>query len=187
MMTKYLSTAGDIYLKYGGKTNLTRAYELYDESNKTLEAIVGKAGIDFIYSMTDIGDVYLEQKSLEEAEAFYTHSKSEVEKYYGADSIFKARINSSLIEVYSAMGNQNREKGYLCAMENIDLAQKIYGDMSIFCLSFYMSGMSANVQKGTHQIGENILNKMLRVLETSEEIAKGNQYFFLASVLLGVV
>lgn len=103
------------------------------------------------------------------------------------NSIFKARINSSLVEVYSAMGARDRDRGYACAMENIELAQNIYGDMSIFCLSYYMSGMSANIQKGTHQIGENLLNKMLRVLEEKEELAKGNQYFFLASILLGVV
>lgn len=50
-----------------------------------------------------------------------------------------------------------------------------------------MSGMSANVQRGNHNIAENILNKMLKVLESSGEIKNGNQYFFLASILLGVV
>lgn len=72
-------------------------------------------------------------------------------------------------------------------MENVDLAQKLYGENSIFCLSYYMSGMSANVQKGTHNVAENILNKMLRVLEHENELKNGNQYFFLASILLGVV
>ena len=72
-------------------------------------------------------------------------------------------------------------------MENVDIGMRQYGDNSIFCIGFYMSGMSANIQKGTHLIAENILTKMLRVLETENEIANGNQYFFLASILLGIV
>lgn len=52
---------------------------------------------------------------------------------------------------------------------------------------YYMSGMSANVSNGTHNMAENILGKMLRVLETSGEVKNGNQFFFLASILLGVL
>jgi hypothetical protein len=40
--------------------------------------------------------------------------------------------------------------------------------------------MSANIQTGKSVVAENMLNKMMRVLESAGEIGNGNQYFFLA-------
>lgn len=185
IIAHFYQNTGDMYLRFEGKKYKDIAYEWYDRANKILDSIVGGKSIDCIYSMADVGDVYLEKKSYAEAEAFYLFAKEKIEEIYGPDSIFKHRINSALIEAYSGLGT--KDKGYDCAMENVDLAIKQYGDSSIFCLGFFMSGMSANIQKGTHLIAENILTKMLRVLETENEIAHGNQYFFLASVLLGIV
>ena len=114
-------------------------------------------------------------------------ANKQIEEVYGENSVFKSRVNSSLVEVYTALGTLHKNKAYDSAMENVEIAIKQYGEHSVFCLSYFMSGMSANVQRGTHAIAENILGKMLRVLEHSGEITNGNQYFFLASVLLGVV
>ena len=75
LFTKFLSNVGDIHVKYGGKANLDTAYKNYEEANKILDTIMGKESFDFIMSMTDIGDVYLERKSYNEAEAFYIHCK----------------------------------------------------------------------------------------------------------------
>ena len=185
IIANFYQNTGDMYLRFEGKNYKDIAYEWYDKANKILEIIVGNKSIDYIYSMVDIGDVYLEKKLYTEAEAFYLFVKSNIEEFYGSDSIFKHRINSALVEVYSGLGD--KEKGYDWSMENIDLGMKLYGDGSIFCLGFYMSGMSANIQKGTHIIAENILTKMLRVLENANEVKFGNQYFFLASILLGIV
>ena len=88
------------------------AYENYEKSNKSLELVVGKTSIDFYLSMVDIGDVYLERKSYAEAEAFYQFCKSEIEQNYGKDSIFKHRINSALVEVYSSQKAEGRDKSY---------------------------------------------------------------------------
>lgn len=182
----YYGNSGDMYLKFEGNKNKDIGYEHYEKANQILEKILGSKSIDFIYSTADIGDVYLERKQYKEAEAFYTYCKSQIEEFYGKNSIFKHRINSALVEVYSAIG-EGKTKGYDCAMENVDLGMRLYGDESIFCLGFYMSGMSANVQKGTHSVGEHILSKMLKVLESENQLAYGNQYFFLASILLGIV
>lgn len=129
---KYLSTAGDMHVKWGSKKDLDDAYNLYSEANKALEVIVGKKSIDFILSMVDIGDVHLERKSYEEAEAFYQFCKSQLEENYGKDCIFKHRINSALVEVYSAAGGENRAKAYECAMENVEIAMLFYEEQSIF-------------------------------------------------------
>lgn len=185
IIANFYQNTGDMYLRFEGKKYKDISYEWYDRSNKIHESIAGSKSIDCIYSIVDIGDVYLEKKSYSEAEAFYLFAKNKIEEIYGQDSIFKHRINSALVEVYTGLGT--KEKGYDCAMDNVDIGMRQYGDNSIFCIGFYMSGMSANIQKGTHIIAENILTKMLRVLETENEIAYGNQYFFLASVLLGIV
>lgn len=112
LMCKCKSSSGDMFVKYGGTKNIDFAYKYYEEANKALENTVGKKSIDFLLSMVDIGDTYLERKSYQEAEAFYKFCKSQIEEYHGTDCIFKHRINSALVEVYSSMGGENRNKGY---------------------------------------------------------------------------
>lgn len=131
-LIKFLSAAGDMHVKWGSKKDLDDAYNLYSEANKALEVIVGKKSIDFLLSMVDIGDVHLERKSYEEAEAFYQFCKTQLEEYYGKDCIFKHRINSALVEVYSAVGGETRAKAYECAMENVEIAMLFYGEQSLF-------------------------------------------------------
>jgi tetratricopeptide (TPR) repeat protein len=184
---KYLGSVGDMLLRYGSKKELDQAYEAYDAENKALMSTVGKYDIDFINSMCDVGDVHFERKSYEEAEAFYGHWKVQFEEVYGKDNIFKTRVNSALVELYSAMGAEYRQKAYDMAMENVDTAMKYHGENSLFLLSFLMSGMSANIQKGLSNMAENMLTKMMRILEDKKEIQNGNQYLYLAWILLGVV
>jgi tetratricopeptide (TPR) repeat protein len=80
---RYLASVGDMYLRFGSKSELDEAYNLYDEANKTLELTKGKDDSEFLLSMVDIGNVYLEKKSYTEAEAFYTFSNSEFERLHG--------------------------------------------------------------------------------------------------------
>ena len=155
--------------------NLTRFFE----------SVLGSQSIEYIYSTCDIGDVYIEKKQYKEAEAFYQFCKSQIEEIYGVSSIFKHRVNSSLVEIYLSLGL--KDKSYEWSMENIDLGIKLYGEESIFWLGFLMSGMSANIQRGSHEIAEAIVNKMLKILDSEGETKNGNQYFFLATLLLGIV
>ena len=184
---RYLASVGDMYLRFGSKSELDEAYKLYDEANKTLELTKGKDDSEFLLSMVDIGNVYLEKKSYTEAEAFYTFSNSEFERLHGNNWIFKHRANSALVDVYSSSGAEHKQKAYDYSMGNVNMAMAYYGENSLFWLGYYISGMSANIQTGKSVVAENMLNKMMRVLESAGEIGNGNQYFFLAWVLLGVV
>ena len=50
-----------------------------------------------------------------------------------------------------------------------------------------MNGISSNTSKGKYDMAENLLAKMMRILEKEKEIQNGNQYFYLATVLIGVI
>jgi hypothetical protein len=177
-----------MHMKYGkSAVDLETALSYYDKANGIIESMVGNKSISFLLSMVDIAEVYTQQKKYDKALGFLNFAKGQVATYYGEHSIFMNRVNSCLIEVYSEIGGQKSALAYKLSMENVDLAMKQYGEESLFCLMYFMSGMSANVTNGTHNVAENILNKMLRTLESSGEIKNGNQFFFLASILLGVV
>lgn len=91
----------------------------------------------------------------------------------------------------AATGDQN--SCLMLSMANMQLAIENYGETDLSCLSYYLSGISQVAQIGEIQgktdqgTLENILSKMLKVLEANQETQNGNQYFFLASIMLGSI
>lgn len=176
-----------MHIKYNTTKDLDIAYEAYEEANNALEKSVGKKSIDFIYSMVDIGDTYLEKKQFDQAEAFFGYAIKTLNEYYGPKSVFKTRVNSCLVELYTIKGGQFRDDAFKLSMENVDIVMESYGARSMFNLSAFMSGMSANIQHRRSNIADNLINEMYKICQEAGEDAKGNQYLFLASILLGVV
>lgn len=87
--TGLMNCIGDIYLKIGGKKdNLERALEIYQESSEILLEICGENSIDYLYSLCDIGDCYLEMKEYDKAKSFYFLVQEKLSEIYGKDSIF---------------------------------------------------------------------------------------------------
>jgi len=178
-VVSFNNLVGDIAIKKGGLKALEKAAEVYSSSSKILHDIVGENGIDFILSLLDIGDIHLEKKEYEQALSFYTLASDKVTKTFGEDSIFHHRINSSLVELYASKGDKTFKKCFELSMKNIEFAQKLYGEESLYCLSYYLSGISSAVQQheqGTpsQQLAEELLAKMMKVLESTGEIANGN-------------
>lgn len=184
---KYLTSVGDMHIKFNTEKDLDLAYAAYEEANNALEKSVGKKGIDFIYSMIDIGDTYLEKKQFDQAEAFFSYAINTLNECYGPKSVFKTRVNSCLVELNTLKGGQFREDAYKLSMENVDIVMEAYGPRSIFNLSAFMSGMSANIQHRKSDVADNLINEMYKICQEAGEDVKGNQYLFLASILLGVV
>ncbi len=197
MQLEYVSfcnIVGDICIKKGTEEAIKRAMEIYSESSEILQAVGGDESVDFLLSLTDMGDCYMESKEYEKAQSFYTLSQDKLHKLLGAKTIFCHRINSALIELFAAKGEGPQDLPLQKSMENIELATSTYGDSSIYCLPYYLSGISSSIQSQQKQanpahanMSENILSKMMKVLESTGEVEKGNQFFFLASILLGVV
>ena len=179
--------SGNMFFKSQETKDIAKAYEFYDEANKLLDTVVGSKSVDFLHSMVDIGEVYLYQRNYEQALAFLNFVKNEIVKYYGESSIYKNRVNSALIEVHSETQVNKGDYNFQLSLENLRNAISLYGENSIFCLGYYMSIVSAYSTKGNFKEAENILIKMMRILEKEGELKNGNQYFFLASVLNGVI
>ena len=108
IIAQFYQNVGDMHLRIDGAKDKDIAYEFYDKANKIFELVVGNISIDYIYSLIDVADVYLEKRQYEEAEAFYQFGKSKIEEIYGVNSIFKHRVNSSLIEIYSVKGMKDK-------------------------------------------------------------------------------
>ena len=80
------------------------------------------------------------------------------------------------------------------ACDNLELAQKQYGIESIFCLQSYLTLVSSFIrqidtdsEKTMSNSAENVLSRMMKVLEARKEIENGNQYFFVASNMIGLL
>lgn len=184
---KFLQASGHMFFKSQDSKDISKAYDFYDEANKLLEEIVGNKSIDYLLSFVDIGEVYLYQRDYEKADAFLTFCRDEIIKYYGERSIYLNRVNSALIEVHSETKENRGDITFKYSMDNLDIATELYGEMSIFTLGFYMSGVSANSTRGNYNVVNNILNKMGQILEMSGEGYNGNQYFFLSSIIAGMI
>jgi hypothetical protein len=85
---QFLNIVGDNYLKIGGKEGYQTALDCYLDASSSLNQICGEESMDFILSLIDIGDVYLEQKEFEKAKSFYLLGKNRVVSIYGENSIF---------------------------------------------------------------------------------------------------
>ena len=64
--------------------------------------ICGDISIDFLFSLCDLGDVFLEQKETAKAKSFYLLVAEKIKEHFGKDSIFLIRVNSALVELYTA-------------------------------------------------------------------------------------
>jgi tetratricopeptide (TPR) repeat protein len=130
---KFLSSVGDMHMKYGkSASDLEASYSYYEKANRILENLVGNKSITFLLSMVDIAEVYTQQKKYNEAIAFLNFVKGQIITYYGEKSIFLNRVNSCLVEAYSEMGGQTSGMAYKLSMDNVDLAMSFYGENSLF-------------------------------------------------------
>lgn len=183
----FLKASGNMYFKSQDSKDISKAYDFYDEANKLLEEIVGKKSINFLLSLVDIGEVYLYQRDYKKADAFLSFCKTEVVKYYGSGSIYVNRVNSALIEVYTETNENKGDITFKLSMENLQNAIGFYGEQSIFCLGFYMSAVSSNSARGHYNVVDNVLKKMADILQLAGEAKNGNQYFFLSSIIAGMI
>lgn len=139
----FLNILGDNYLKVGGTDGYEKAMECYQEASQLLAEICGDESMDFLLSLIDIGDVYLEQKEYDKAKSFYLLSLDRISSLYGQNSIFIHRVNAALVELYTATGGEF--KSIHSSLDNLRLAQETYGEDSLYCLSYYLSAISASV------------------------------------------
>lgn len=64
--------------------------------------ICGDTSIEFLFSLCDLGDVFLEQKENAKAKSFFLLVSDKIKEHYGKESIFLIRVNSALVELYTA-------------------------------------------------------------------------------------
>lgn len=140
----FLNILGDNKLKLGGKENYESALECYMDASQILREVCGEESMDFLLSLVDIGDVYLETKELEKAKSFYLLTLEKIISLFGPNCIFMQRINSALSELYTAMGTEEF-KNETIALDNLRIAKETYGDQSIYLLSYFLQAISASV------------------------------------------
>ena len=63
---------------------------------------MGEKSIDYLFSLCDIGDVFLERKEYDKAKSFYLLTWDKIQEYFGKDTIYQVRINSAIVELYTA-------------------------------------------------------------------------------------
>lgn len=116
----FLNILGDNYLKIGGVEGHAKAMDCYQEASWILAEICGDESIDFLLSLIDIGDVYLEQKEFDKAKSFYLLSMDKITTLYGSNSIFLHWVNAALVELYTANGGEF--KSLYSSLDNLRLA-----------------------------------------------------------------
>ena len=94
---------GDACIRERTKKSLQKAMGVYETANRIYGRTVGKDTFLFLHSLSDVGDVFLEQKETKKAQAFYKKAIVSLTELYGPQSVLNNKINSAMIESCSAL------------------------------------------------------------------------------------
>ena len=91
-------------------------------------------------------------------------------------------FNNNLIEVYSSMEESKKAKTVLIAHKNLEIAEKFYGEDSIFALKYMLSYASNSIGALKLEEAQKAILKMKQIVQRFHDdnpYDLMNQYFFL--------
>jgi hypothetical protein len=130
------------------------------------------------------GKALLAKKEREPAEVRFTRSITYIKECYTDASPLLCKFKAYLVEAYNQREEtkeRNAEMNKLCT-ENLELAKKVYGDKSIFCVKPMYTAYTARLHEESIQGCEDVLLEMAG-LQYGGERLKANQFLFKAVLI----
>eukprot|EP00347_Sterkiella_histriomuscorum_P004219 403361289 len=140
--------------------------------------------------MLTLGEVYSQSKQMEKAEDSLLKAQNIAGLLYSDHHPAIIQFNTALIELYgSSTEEPNVSKCIQIAKKNAEIAQKYYGEESIYCVKTEFDLISNLVSQGNIEESQDSMSRLRKLIQRfHDDDPKDlmNQYFFLTQILIAI-